>query len=40
MLIGNENEEILTINTKELQDMSIDLTADVYPFSNKLWTFK
>lgn len=42
MLIGNEHEEILTINAKELQDMPSDtsLTADVFPFGNKLWIFE
>ncbi|KAF0768457.1 tenascin-like, partial [Aphis craccivora] len=34
---GNEHEEILTINAKELQDMPSDtsLTADVFPFEYK-----
>lgn len=42
MLIGNEHEEILTINTKKLQDLASDtsLTADVYPFGNILWTIE
>jgi len=38
LLIGNEHEEILTINSKELQEVLYftSLTADVYPFGNKL----
>lgn len=42
MLIENEEEEILTINSEELQNIPSDtsLTADIYPFGNKLWTFE
>jgi len=37
-----ENEDILTINEKELQDTpsNASLTVNVYPFGNKLYTFK
>jgi len=38
LLIGNEHEEILTINEKDFQEIFryTSLTADVYPFGNKL----